>query len=541
MTSDDGMEALLIGIDAGCLSVFERLSDEDCIPHLDSLCSDGTCAPLESQIPPWTPSAWPSMFTGVNPGKHGVYGFLGFDGYDFHVVTGTDVRAHRIWTLLDIHGKSSVVVNVPVTHPPDPIDGAIVPGFMAPESPPCHPDGVLEDVRDEIGDYRIYPAYTRGDDALSDAEKITEYRTLVRMRGEAFRYLVERFDPDFGFVQFQRTDTVFHEFDGEWEKVRAVYETTDDQIGEILASCDPEHVFVASDHGIGRYEKEEFRVNSYLRDEGFLETTFGGQGMPTWNVMREELREGNQTRTWEPSPVEKTAAVLARVGITTRRVGRVLERLGLADLASKYAPSGVVRTGNEQVDFASSVAYMRARTELGVRINLADREPSGVVAPDEYEQVRETVIDRLAGATAPDGEPVFEAVSPREAYFDGPYVEDAVDVVTVPNDFQHFLSAQIGEEWFAESTEPWNHKLAGVFAASGPGVRAGEVANAHLFDVAPTVLAALGVPASDRMDGTVLDVVTPAGTATYDQFEPGTAMDEEADIEDRLADLGYLE
>lgn len=535
------MDALLIGIDAGCLSVFERLNQEDCIPHLESLCSSGTCAPLESQIPPWTPSAWPSLFTGVNPGKHGVYGFLGFDGYDFHVVTGSDVQAHRLWTLLNRHDRSSVVVNVPVTHPPDPIDGAIVPGFMAPEDPRCHPEGVLEDVREEIGDYRIYPTYTRGDDSLSDAEKIDEYRSLVRMRGEAFRYLAGRFDPDFGFVQFQRTDTVFHEFDGEWEKVRTVYEATDDQIGEMLTACDPEFVFLASDHGIGRYEKDEFRVNSYLRDEGYLETTFGGQGMPTWNVMREDLREGQQTRTWEPSYPEKAAALLARVGLTTRRVGRVLERLGLAEVAGKYAPAGVVRTGNEQVDFPSSVAYMRARTELGVRLNLAGREPEGVVDPDEYEAVRDEVIDLLEAVTAPDGEPVFEDVSPRESHFHGPHVEDAVDVVTVPSDFQHFLSAQVGAEWFGESTEPWNHKLGGIFAAAGPGVGDGDTTDAHLFDVAPTVLAALGVPASDRMDGEVIDVVEPVGTAEYDGFEAGTTQGREADIEDRLADLGYLE
>lgn len=541
MTSDDGMEVLLIGIDAACRSVFDRLAEEDCIPHLESICSDGLCAPLESQIPPWTPSAWPSLFTGVNPGKHGVYGFLGFEGYDFQVVTASDVRAHRLWTLLDLNDVTSVVVNVPVTHPPDPIDGAVVPGFMAPEHPTCHPEGLLDDVREEIGEYRIYPRYARGDDTLSDAEKIDEYRRLVRMRGEAFRYLVDRFEPDFGFVQFQRTDTVFHEFDGEWDKVQTVYGATDEQIGEILAGCDPEYVFLASDHGIGRYEKEEFHVNSYLRDEGFLETTLGGQGMPTWNVMREELREGKQTRTWEPGAVEKSAAVLAQVGITTNRVGRVLDRFGLADLARKYAPSGVVRTGNEQVDFAGSTAYMRARTELGVRLNVEGREPSGVVAADDYDEVREEVIDRLAGATAPDGEPVFQEVSTREEYFHGPHVGDAVDVVTVPTDFQHFLSAEVSEEWFAASTEPWNHKLEGLFAASGPSVGTEAPTDAHLFDVAPTVLAALGVPASDDMDGEVLDVVEPVGTTSYPGFEAGTPTAEQADVEDRLADLGYLE
>jgi predicted AlkP superfamily phosphohydrolase/phosphomutase len=541
MTSDDGMDVLLIGIDAACPPLFDRLFESDVAPNLAALCSEGVSAPLESQIPPWTPSAWPSMFTGVNPGKHGVYGFLGFDGYDGHVVTGGDVDAHRLWTMLDTHDRSSVVVNVPVTHPPDEIDGAIVPGFMAPEDPPCHPDGILEDVRDEVGEYRLYPAYARGDDSWTDAEKIDEYRSLVRMRGEAFRYLADRFDPDFGFVQFQKPDTVFHEFHGEWSKVEAVYEETDAQVGAVLDACDPTYVFVASDHGIGRYDRPEFRVNSYLRDTDYVETTRGGRGMPTWNVMREDLRAGTQTRTWEPGLAEKAAAALASAGLTTRRIGRALERVGLADLARRLAPSGVVRTGNEQVDFEASTAYMRARTELGVRLNLEGREPEGTVPPSAYDEVRDALVSDLADATAPDGEPVFETVAPREEFFHGPHVEDAVDVVTVPNEFEHFLSAQVCDEWFADPTEPWNHKRDGIFVACGPTVDDGALDHPHLFDVAPTVLAALGVPSDERFDGSTLDVVDAVGTTDYGRFHAGHGQADEAAIEDRLADLGYVE
>ncbi|WP_049889236.1 alkaline phosphatase family protein [Natronolimnohabitans innermongolicus] len=536
------MDALLIGIDAGCLSVFDRLSDEDVIPNLRALLDAGVSAPLESQIPPWTPSAWPSMFTGVNPGKHGVYGFTGFDGYDFHVVKGEDVRAHRIWTLLDRHDRSSVVVNVPVTHPPDEIDGAIVPGFIGPEDPPCQPEGILDDVRDEIGDYRVYPNYARGDDSLTDAEKIEEYCRLVEMRGEAFQYLSGRFEPDFGFLQFQKTDTVFHEFDGEWEKVKQVYAATDEQIGEVLEACNPKQVFVASDHGMGRYEKPEFRVNAFLEDAGYLETTLGGKGMPTWNLMRDDLRSGEQADEWEPSASERLAAKLASVGITTHRIGVVLERLGLAEFAKAHAPDGVVRTGNEQVDFPNSKAYVRARTELGVRMNVEGRDPEGVVPEDEYDDVRAALIADLESVTAPDGEPVFETVAPREEYFEGPYADDAVDIVTIPNDFQHFLSAEPADEYFAETTEPWNHKLEGIFAASGEGLDASEpLESAHLYDVAPTILSALGVPYSDRMDGRVLPIVEATEPTTYPDYAASDRDTVDAGVEDRLADLGYVE
>ena len=153
-------------------------------------------------------------------------------------------------------------------------------------------------------------------------------------------------------------------------------------------------------------------------------------------------------------------------------------------------------------------------------------------------------MTHLRSVTAPDGEPVFERVGPREAFFEGPYTDRAVDIVTVPNDFEHFLSAQLLGEEFGDSTEPWNHKLDGIFAAYGADVdHDTETEHAHLFDVAPTILAALGVPVSDRMDGVVLPHVPatePHSYPAYDPEERTTGGDDDA-VQDRLADLGYLE
>jgi predicted AlkP superfamily phosphohydrolase/phosphomutase len=541
--NESGMNTLLIGIDAGSLSVFDSLDETSEIPTIHRLCADGVSAPLESQIPPWTPSAWPSIYTGVNPGKHGAFGFVGYDGYDWHVTSSDDVNEHTVWSLLDRHGYSSVVVNAPITHPPEEFNGALLPGFIGPESPNCHPEGLLDDVRAEIGDYRIYPSYSRGDDTIPDDEKMEEYKRLIRMRGDAFRYLAREYEPDFGFVQFQKTDTVFHEFFGDEEKVRTVYKTTDEQIAAILDEFDPEHVFIASDHGMGEYDGYEFRVNEFLKDEGYLETTTSGKGMPSWTPMRRKLREGEESDTWEPTFTERAAAVVAdRFGITARDVGATLERLGLAETVKKFAPGGVARTANEQVDFEASQAYVRARTELGVRINLDGRDPEGVVSQDEYEALREELIRELEAVETPDGDPIFETVAPRERYFHGDYADDAVDIVTVPNEFNQAISEQVGEEYFGPA-EPWNHKLDGVFAAIGDGVDdCVDLHRAHLFDVAPTIMASFGLPYSDRMDGSVIPVVDDVGSTEYPPYhdDDGERSDAGEEVTDRLADLGYM-
>jgi len=551
-----------VGVDGACLPVVEPLVEAGRLPVLGDLLDRGAWGRLTSQLPPWTPSAWPSLYTGTNPGKHGVFDFLAFDGYDWDVVNYTHVRQRALWELLSERGVSSVVVNVPVTSPPSAFDGALVPGYVAPESPPTHPEGLVAELREELGDYRVYaPEDVDGD------EQVAWYERLTEMRGAAFRHLAARFDPDFGFLQFQQTDTVIHERPDDEDALAAVYEAVDEELGAVLDACDPDTVVLASDHGVGPYAPEEFRVNEYLRDAGFVETTRGEGGMPSWTSLHRDRRGGeeeieggqnategskevaevgqNATEGGEGSSLgERLVASAASVGLTSQRIGRVLSTLGLDDLVLSVVSTETVRAGTERVDFAASTAYMRSRTELGVRINLEGREPGGTVPAGDYEDVRADLMAALRAARTPDGDPVFSAVEPREAVFDGERVEDAADVVVVPDGFDTYLTASLRGDAFGPASEAWNHKRHGLFAAAGDGIDdTAALEDAHLFDVAPTVLAALGVPPSTEMDGDplpVVDAVPPAEYDDYDDDGPTERTDDRA-VERRLADLGYLD
>ena len=532
------IEVLLVGIDAACAEVVDPLIEEGTVPTIAELAETGVSGPLQSQIPPWTASAWPSLYTGTNPGKHGVFGFLGYDGYDWDVVNATHVDEPSLWELADGQGLSSVVVNVPVTSPPTAVDGAVIPGYTAPENPPCHPDGILDDLREAIGEYRVYP-----DD---EADQPGEYVSLVEQRGDAFRYLADRFDPDFGFLQFQGTDSVFHEYPDDLYPeagegmVEAIYRAVDREIGAILDEFDVGTVLLASDHGMGPYGGDEFRVNEFLREQGYVETTQGG--MPAWlPILNDSLRDGETDTQRGPGLAGTAVATAAKLGVTPARAGRLLRAVRLDGVAAKLVPAQAQRAGREGVDFATSTAYVRSWIELGVRINLAGREPEGVVPEEEYESVREGLIQLLSAVRTPDGDPVFSEVARRETYFEGPHVDDAVDVVTVPRAFETMLSADLKGETFGPPAEPWNHKMEGLLVASGEAVASEEIGEAQLFDVAPTVCSALSIPRSDRMDGRALPFVRETGAEAYDgQRRERRETDDEA-VEGRLAALGYLE
>jgi predicted AlkP superfamily phosphohydrolase/phosphomutase len=516
--------------------------DDGVLPNIAEFYTDGAVAPLESQLPPWTPSAWPSLYTGFNPAKHGVYDFLRFKGYDWDVVNRSHVKAHAVWELLSMEGYSSVVVNVPVTHPPREFDGILVPGYTAPEAPECYPTGVWDELNSELGEYTLYTDPLGS--GSSEAERKRGYRRLSQMRGSAFRYLIQKHDPDFGFVQFQQCDTVFHEFPDEPETVRRVYKDIDAEIDEILNTCEPDVTLLVSDHGIGPMNGHEFRVNDYLRDKGLVTATGEGGGMPSWkSVSRKRLQDGKENGPVAQSPAERALELAARVGVTSQRLGAVVQRLGLEDVVLKIVPDDIIRAGAEQVDFPASTAYMRSRTEMGVRLNVDGREPAGIVPASEYEQVRDDVIDTLTKATTPEGVPVFERVAPREAVFEGPYLDDAPDIVTVPNRFDHFLVANLKGAQFGEPTEPWEHKREGIVMISG-GESTSDVAlqNSHLFDIAPTILSTFGLPVDTRMDGSPLPVIGSTGEKEYPQLtDEKITTTEDATIEERLSNLGYLD
>ncbi|UPM42883.1 alkaline phosphatase family protein [Halocatena salina] len=524
------LQTLLIGIDAGCRSVLEPLFDQNQLPNLQRLFG-GASGALESQIPPWTASAWPSLYTGTNPGKHGVFDFLAFEGYEWSVVNATHVRRRSLWEYLDNYGYRSVVVNVPITHPPRPFDGALVPGYTAPESPECHPPGLFAEIEDAIGEYHVY----------GTVESATE---CVRMRGDAFRYLVDRFEPDFGFVEFQWTDAICHKRPGDWGELERVYGAVDRQIGEILDFCSPRNVIVVSDHGMGPYNGRTFLVNEYLDQQGYVQTTNGGDGMPSWSAVRDQqLKRGVHATRYDASLIERLTAGAARFGMTSQRIESILSLVGLKEFVLRHVPTTAISTAAQQVDFPRSRAYMRSRTELGVRINLQGREPGGIVPPGKYESVRSDLIDRLQAVETPTGDPVFESVVRREQQFSGPFSDQAPDIITIPADFDQFLSTQIGTQQFSEPNEPWNHKRDGIVAAHGESIdETASLTNAHLFDVTPTVLATFDVPADVAMDGRVLPIVDSAGDREYPPFElERRKVTTNRSIEDRLADLGYIE
>ncbi|MDG6998528.1 MAG: alkaline phosphatase family protein [Nitrososphaerota archaeon] len=216
-----------------------------------------------------------------------------------------------------------------------------------------------------------------------------------------------------------------------------------------------------------------------------------------------------------------------------------------------------------KIDWGKSTAFISSG--IGIRINLKGREPHGLVDKQDYELVRARIAKQLSDLKDPEnGMNVFKYALPREQVLSGPHLEEAPDIMVLPNtgylptealaSFDPLAVAASHRSLFSRSTL-WcgTHSEKGVIAIKGPGVKKSKISGATLDDVAPTVLYAMGLPIPTNMDGhALLDAFTDeykqSSPVTWEESEPAQtereaqilSSEEEKKIEERLKALGYL-
>jgi predicted AlkP superfamily phosphohydrolase/phosphomutase len=191
----------------------------------------------------------------------------------------------------------------------------------------------------------------------------------------------------------------------------------------------------------------------------------------------------------------------------------------------------------------------------GVYVNLEGREQNGVVPRDQYEQVRQALIDRVQDIDTLEGIRAYR----REDLYSGSSLDSMPDVVVIPGDGYHIATALSDSGDFLSlcTDQTGEHRMEGILVIQSKSVEQrseqSAVDQATIFDIAPTVLRLFGLPVPADMDGKVLinktDWAPPvaalapetiAHTELSSQSESYSSEDEEA-IRQRLADLGYMD
>ncbi|MBA2428024.1 MAG: alkaline phosphatase family protein [Actinobacteria bacterium] len=534
---------LLLGLDGATYSVLEPAFGAGHMPVLKKLLDRGASGILTSTVPPYTPPGWTSIFTGVNPGKHGIFGFtLGNAQRNDGLVRLDVVTAPAIWNAANAQGARIGLFNIPMTYPPPRVDGFAVAGMLTPEGGGTTPEGFTfpdwlgGELAQAAGGYEIdievnYDVDWRSTDII---ERLS--RNLARKRS-ALRYLLET-DGDLPllFAVLEAPDRLMHvhykyidprcehygrpEAGPIRERAWAFFDEMDAVMGDLVEWAGGDgYVVTMSDHGFGPKDKV-VNVNRALEEWGLL--AVGGAG----------------------------------------RAGRSAQLRKAARKVKKVVPKGAWKRAKSaahgNIDWSKTRAFSSPNPQQGIYVNLEGREPNGIVPAAAYESVRDEIIERLGALVDPDdGRPVADIIHKREDVCFGPEAERAPDLFPVCRAYSYELSEGLFSPGILTDYRHLPrgfHHMDGIFGIAGPGVEPQPGQRASLYDIMPTALylAGLEVP---EVDGEVLthllstDIVQgrppviramdlPVAAAGA-EAKPYSA-EEEAQIEQSLRNLGYL-
>jgi predicted AlkP superfamily phosphohydrolase/phosphomutase len=528
---------VLVGLDGATFSILDHLVEEGVMPCLKGLFDSGARGELLSVVPPLTPPAWTSLMTGRSPGNHGIFDFFRFEyrnGRYIKVADSTDVGCETIWSMVSRQGLKATALNFPLTSPPRPISGCVVPGWVPWRYMrlACYPNGLYDELKKLPGFNARELAMDMELDgkAIEGCQKEEDYEAWIELHirreqqwFQILSHLMRKHPSHLTAVLFDGVDKLQHfcwrfldpacfpAQPSPWErKIRALcldyFRVVDRFLAEILSWAGSDAtVVVASDHGFGA-SVEIFYLNAWLAERGYL----------TWS----------QEADVDPGDAGK---------------------LGLETMARRFY----------EVDWSRTTAHSPTPSSNGIYIPVASRGESGGVPPENYESFRRELADKLREVTCPvSGGPVVTRVWTREEAFAGAHMELAPDLTVALRD-GGFVSILPSNTFLKPRREPTGtHRPEGVFMACGPGIRAGaQLSQVSILDVAPLLLHTLGLPIPEDLEGHVpTDLYEPSHIAAHPVVtaestrspEParklGADLDHgEEEIVKRLKALGYLE
>jgi len=429
-------------------------------PRLQRLLSASARGTLRSCDPPITVPAWAVMFSGVDPGSLGLYGFrhrrLG--SYDKMYIpdSGTPLRP-MVWQTLSRLGRRVVVLGMPPGYPPPTLNGVAIGDFLTPEGSTdwVTPAGLRPEL-EKVSGGPFFDVTFRIDDRATVGREILE---MTRRRWRVARELWKKEPWDLFVVHDIGPDRIHHAFwkyfdqnhpkhpkGSDLEGVATeFYRLLDKEIGMFLDELGSDvHVLVVSDHGSQPMDGC-FCVNEWLIQNGYLalKTPAPASGIP---IEKAEI-DWSRTQVWG---------------------------------AGGY--------------------YAR------LFVNERGREPEGTVAPSE----RGALVERLRAdfdrVRTPTGAPLgVRLFAPQDVYRE--VRGDPPDLMAYFGETRWRSAGSVGHgRLFLDENDTGPddavHSFDGIIAYFDPAnPRPGDLGMQQILDVSPTVFRLLGVPAPSWVQG----------------------------------------
>lgn len=519
-------QIIIIGLDGAPWSLINKWIEESKLPTFKKISEEGFIGILKSTVPSTTFPAVPALLTGMNPANLGVFSFFKADNSP---LTLWDIEHKKIWSTLSEQGYSSCVMNIPLSYPPQKINGVIVSGWS-----PSDDDSYTypEDIKKEIIGFHD-DKITKEVFQLRNKKNIEKYRKellstlvgIINKRYNFFKKIYDKNEFNFALLWIYHTDFLQHccwEFK---DLLLELYLKIDEILKDLLLNYSDKNIIVLSDHGFESRPTRYFSVNSWLYQNNYLQRKSGlvnyfaivAQHIAYNYLPRKVVTK--IIKLWQPKKHDLDQEVF-------------IERID----------------NFPGIDQENSQAYLSTMFGICIKNN------------GNYETVRDDVIKKLKNLKDENGECVVREICKREDVFKGKYLYEIPEIIFLTSEkyvpfpalTKNIFGALNRKGYWWQTGEHYRNRD-GIILGLGPDIKNNiQLKEAKIEDVYPTILYLLNCSISSYCDGNILNDITIKTIKpkyTLNDEIKDKESDEISDLDDeeeekimeRLKKLGYIE
>jgi len=481
-------KVIFIGLDGATWNIIEKGINNYNLKTFKKLVENGAWGKLKSTIPPISPSAWTSIFTGVNPGKHNIFGFVK-EEEDTHFlipILSKDRKCKPIWKIVSENGKRVIAMNIPFSYPPDKVNGIMCSGLGAPSvnSNFTYPLSFRDTILKKFPDFDV----DFDEELLSDKQNefINKIKKVTKAEIKLCKYLLESEDWDLFIFVFRALDVVQHFF---WDRVDIIFEfykIFDNLLEYIIETIINKNeniiLFICSDHGFNDLHTLIY-INNWLDSLGLFIYKKNDRDIKNRNIKAEQIQK-----------------ILLKLGF--KRFVGVLKRNRILRLLLRIVPSESMEY-IYKVDWSKTKAYF-SEASYGIHINTN-------ITSIEYKYIEEHIINEAHKLVDPTTrERVIKKIYKKEELYHGKYVKDGPDIILLKKEGYRLVGKynKYGDIFVKSLRETGDHNEEdGILIIYGKDIKKGlNIVDVNVYNILPTILYILNIPIPLYVDGHPMNI-----------------------------------
>jgi predicted AlkP superfamily phosphohydrolase/phosphomutase len=481
----------MIGLDACDIELVYQWSETGHLPNFKKLIDKSATLELASSCSVLQGSIWPSLFTASSPGDHAMYYMLQMDNTTQNVkrVKSHDLKTATFWHTLP-NDKKRLIVDVPKLGLVEQdehvqvVEWAAMDHYSRFETQPKH---IKNDIIKKFGNHVLTTDLVEPKSNEEFKRLFQDLSTGIQNKAQLNRDLINTYQPDFFLTVFGESHTAGHylwRFHQEalagkltqftTDPVLNIYQELDIAVGDILNDLpENQNVMVFSGHGMMEDQYPRWILNDVLERLGVLKSFHSSQS-------DQHQTAHTKQKVSFSSKVKKWIKGIANDFIIP---ASIQEKLWMKNL-------------QKHVDFTQTKAWVLPTDLQGfIRINLEGREPQGIVAKADYDQLVEQITECLYGLkNSETGQPVVDKVYKIKELYKGCKQTDLlpdISVLWANKPVKKVSSDIIGEIELSDTgiIRSGNHRPKGFCFAYGPNIDSSHKdIQANLTDLGPMAM-----------------------------------------------------